>query len=630
MGKASRHKRREIAEKIIKGEDVTARSRRLPWWVIAALCLVAFLAFSQTLFYDFVFDDDTQVLRNPWIRDWSQVGNFFITDVWRFANESTGNYYRPFHMLAHAASYSLSGLNPWGFHLFNILLHCANTLLIAFIGYRLTRDRLVSAAGGILFALHPIHVESVAWIAGITDPLCAVFYFGALYVYLNDDPAKTWKTGLLTSLLFLGALFSKEMAFTLPLVIVLVDACLGRKLCWRQYALLAATFGIYAALRIHALSQFQIKQLSSNLSFHDHVLSLVALMGQYLAKAFIPFDISLAHVFNPTRSLGDPHYLLGILVILSLALAAWRLRSDRKVLFLVGFMPLALLPVMNISGIGTQVFSDRYLYIPTLGSCLLIPLIVLHVGKWTVVRVHVPWPKIAAGLLGAYCLFFVFMLWKNTYIWRDNLTLYTETMKRSPDSPIIAGNLARYYFNKGQNKEAAYWLSRSQSNYDRSFIKDSKALATTYVRLSAVCLREGKFIEAQEYLEKAHKTNPRDFAVLQNLGTVYIAMKDYTQARKWYEASLSLNPRNEISYNNLSFIYLQQNEIDKAIEYARKALDIFPRFGDAHLNLARGYAAKGLFEQASESYRNARIHNPQLASTVDAELQALQAGRKSN
>ena len=437
--------------------------------------------------------------------------------------------------------------------------------------------------------------------------------------------AKSWKSGLLTSLLFLGALLSKEMAFTLPLAVVGLDLCLGHKLRWGNYSMLLISFGIYAALRVHALSRFQVKQLSSDLSFHDHLLSLVALMGQYLAKAFIPFDISLAHVFNPTRSLGDPLFLLGTLVILGLALVAWRLRSDKRIFFLCGFIPVALLPVMNISGIGTQFFSDRYLYIPTLGSCLLIPLIILHIGEWKVLSFNLPWPKIAAGFLGGYCLFFVFMLWKNTYVWRDNLTLYTETIKRSPDSPIIAGNLARYYFDKGQNKEAAYWLSRAQSNYDRAFIKDNRALATNYVRLSAICLREGKFTEAKEYLEKARKANPQDAAALQNLGTVYIIKKDYAQARKWCEASLAINPRNEISYNNLSFIYLQQNEIDKAIEYGRKALDIFPRFGDAHLNLARAYAAKGLFEQASESYRNAKLNNPLLESTVDSELKALQS-----
>jgi hypothetical protein len=135
-------------------------------------------------------------------------------------------------MMAHAIGYSISGLKPWGFHLISILLHCANTLLLTLFGYRLTRDRFVSAAGGLLFALHPIHAESVAWIAGVTDPLCALFYFAALYVSINDDPAKGLKTGLLTSVLFLGALFSKEMAFTLPLVVVLLDVCFGRKLRW--------------------------------------------------------------------------------------------------------------------------------------------------------------------------------------------------------------------------------------------------------------------------------------------------------------------------------------------------------------------------------------------------------------
>jgi Tfp pilus assembly protein PilF len=260
---------------------------------------------------------------------------------------------------------------------------------------------------------------------------------------------------------------------------------------------------------------------------------------------------------------------------------------------------------------------------------LLIPLIVLHFGQWSVPRFNIAWPKIAALLLGLLSLFYFFTLLKTTPVWRDNFTLYTETLKRSPDATVMADNLARYYFDRRQNEEAAYWLSRAQGNLERSFIKSERALVANYVRFAAVLLREKKMDEAFEYLQKGYKADPGNPAVLQNLGTVCIANKDYAQARKWFEAALAINPRNEISYNNLAYISLQENQTDKAIEYARKALEIFPNYGDAHLNLARGYAAKGLVEQASESYRNAKIHNPQLESAIESELQALRAAGKN-
>jgi tetratricopeptide (TPR) repeat protein len=624
LGKASRRKSSKRIEKEggpeAKPKDLQTN---LQWWLLAGLCLVAFLAYAQSLSFGFVYDDETQVLRNPWIRDWSQVGKFFFTDVWRFATEERSNYYRPFHMLVHAAGYTLSGLKPYGYHLINVLLHCANTLLLVLFGYRLTRNKPASVAGGFLFALHPVHAESVAWIAGVTDPLCAVFYFGVLYLYLNDDPSESRKTTFLMSLLFMGALFSKEMAFTLPLVIVWLDLCLGRKLQWRRYSVLVVTFGIYAVLRVHALSYFQIEQVTINLGLGDRLLSSTTLMGQYLAKTFVPFGIVAFHVFHPTTNVLDPRFIFSLSVILAFAFGAWACRKDRRIPFLFGFIPIALIPVMNLNGVGENVFADRYLYIPSLGSCLLIPLLVQKILQWRSTGFGALEQKVAATLVGGVSLYFAFMLWTTIPMWRNNLILYTETLKRSPDSANIAANLARYYFEKGQIKEAAYWVTRTQELWEHAFIKNARGLCRNYVRFSSISLKEGRISEGFEYLKKAYEVDPNDPTVLQNLGTVCIAMKDYVQARHWCEAALKINPRNEVSYNNLAFILLQEKENDQAIENARKALDIFPDYADAHLNLARGYAAEGLIPQALEEYSKAKLVNPLLQPAVDQEIQTL-------
>jgi hypothetical protein len=226
-------------------------------------------------------------------------------------------------------------------------------------------------------------------------------------------------------------------------------------------------------------------------------------MGQYLAKAFVPFDINAFHVFHPIATLWDSRFILSSLAILALASIAWQLRGDRKILFLCGFLPVVLLPVMNISGIGANIFADRYLYIPSLGSCLLIPLIVRYAGRWRAAGFGVYGTKIAAGFLAGLSLIYTFMLARATFIWRDNFTLYTETLKRSPDSSIMADNLAELYFSRGEIKEAEYWLSRARSNYERAFIKDKNDLYAYYARLSSIYLRQGKIDEALDCLEKS-------------------------------------------------------------------------------------------------------------------------------
>jgi protein O-mannosyl-transferase len=619
LGKANRKKKQNP---IHTGGDLQEHAGAFPLWVVAALCLVAFLAYAHTLSFDFVYDDDGQVLRNPWIRDWSQVGNFFFADVWSFTSIQRGgsNYYRPFHMLAHAIGYAISGLKPWGFHLINILLHCFNTWMVVLIARRLTRDKRIGIIGGLIFALHPVHAESVSWVAGVTDPLCAVFYFSALYVYLNEDPSKSRKIALYGALLFFGALLSKEMAFTLPLMALWWDICSRRKYYWGRYAAMAASFGVYTALRIHALNQFNVSKASVKLTFHDQVLSSVVLMGEYLAKAFVPFNINAFHVFHPTVSAGDIRFLASALMILGFIVSAWIFRKNGLVLFLIGFIPISLIPVLNITSIGENVFADRYLYIPSLASCLLIALLIKRAAQVRIPKLEIAEKKAIYGMSGGICLVFAFLLYVNSSIWSNNILLYTETLKHSPDSAIMSASLAWSYFKEDKIPEAEYWLHRSEDNWKNSFLKSEALYTSAYVGLSSVYLRQGKYAEALEYLHKAYALAPRDTKVLLNYATVLIYMKNYDEARKIVEETISINPRNEIPYNNLAYIFLQQNEPDKAIASALKALDIFPKYGDAYLNLARGYVAKGLIPQAREAYAAAGQINPALKPTIDQEL----------
>jgi tetratricopeptide (TPR) repeat protein len=622
LGKASRKRKshRQIDAPAAGNAGSGAASGGFPWWLVAVLCLVAFAAFAKTISYEFVYDDDTQILRNPWIREWTQVWRFFAKDVGAFAGESPLNYFRPFHMLAHAISFAVSGLNPVGFHLVNVLLHCINTVLVALFGYRLTRDRTASAAGGFLFAVHPVHVESVSWISGIPDPLCAVFYIGALYVYANRDPSKERKASLVGALLFLGALFSKEMAFMVPLMAVWLDLCLGRKLRWGRYAAMAVAFGFYAALRIHALSSFQVKMLSLPLSLPERLLSSVVLWGEYCAKAFVPFNINAFHVFYPTLSAADFRFASHFLVLAALGLGAWFLRKDRNLLFLTGFIPLSLIPVLNITGIAQNVFADRYLYIPTLGSCLLLPLLVQKAARSRLLRSMVTEKKIVLGFCGAAGVVFAFQLNNAAAVWRDNLTLYSETLKQSPDSAPMANCLSDWYFKKGLMKEAEYWGLRAVENWSSSYIKLPQLLSDIYIRLAFVCLDGRRVPEAMEYLNRAEQISPDSPGILQGRAKAYMLQGKFAEARKACEASIALNPQNDMMHNNLAIILLIDGEYDRAIREARKAIEIFPHYAEAYMNLARGYAAKGLTAEAVKSYRMAQQLNPELKAEVDREL----------
>jgi tetratricopeptide (TPR) repeat protein len=564
-------------------------------------------------------------LRNPWIHDWSKVGQFFTTDVWAFSrNGNSTDYYRPLHMIAHAAGYSLSGLKPEGYHLINILLHVINTILVAMIGLRLTREKSIALLGGLLFALHPIHAESVTWIAGVTDPLCAVFYFGALYLYLKDPERRdTFRTlpGIL--LLFFCALLSKEMAVTFPLVALWSDWRLNRKLRWHRYGMMLGIVAIYAVLRALALGQFIPLSSLSHWNSLNGALSLPVLIATYVVKLFIPYGISGFHVFLPVRSIQDARFATSLAALLIFALAAWWRRNARAAVFLFGFSLMTLLPLINVG--GETLYADRYLYIPSLGSCLLIPLLIQCAWE----RRPVFMPSLGNHylyiLLSLPLLIYGSLLVQASFLWRSSPILYTESLKRSPDSIDATNLLAKYYFNQADYVKAEPLYQRVLELSHSKSQENSKLLSAAYAGLGGIEFYRNNLERAKQYMEKSYALNPRDGALLQNLGSVDIMLHDYSDASRLFQEALAANPRSEVIYNNLAAMHVTLGQYPQAISYAQKAIEIYPNFGEAYINMAKAYDGSGMKEKAREAYLKAAQVDPAQKAVAAQALEQLES-----
>src|SRR5262249_5797263 len=191
---------------------------------VVVLLVVAFAVYVNAIGADFVVDDNSQILRNPQIRDWSYVPTIFSQSVWEFQGaDARGNYYRPLQLFTYMLTYFVFGLKPFGFHLVNILLHGAVTYLVYRVVLSLFGNSWVAFGAALLFATHPMHTESVTWIAGLTDVLCAVFYFASFWLYIDGTTAENKKRIRVAYLLFFPALLTKEMAATLPLMAALYE-----------------------------------------------------------------------------------------------------------------------------------------------------------------------------------------------------------------------------------------------------------------------------------------------------------------------------------------------------------------------------------------------------------------------
>jgi tetratricopeptide (TPR) repeat protein len=592
-------------------------------WAAGGIAAVAFLAFAHTLPYRFVFDDEGQILRNPWLRDWSRIGTLLTTDVWRFANPAdVSNYYRPLHMLLYMAAHALFGPEPWGYHLTSILLHALCSVLVGAVGLRLTGSPAAALGGALLFAVHPVHGESVAWVAAVTDPLCAAFYFAALHVHLGERPESGRSFAPVTgALLFLGALLSKEMALTFPIVALWADAALGRRPRWRSHAGYAAACALYAALRVHALGRFLIPQVSVELDAVSRMLSTAALAGKYALEMFVPYDIRPYYVFTPTRSPASAEFLLGAAALA--ALAALALRRRRAVGFLGGYCLITLVPLLSLSYGWESLFQVRYLYIPSLGACLLAAMAAR--ALWLRLPLPAAWsrPRVAAALgvlpLGA-CLA---GLWSTTWMWRDNRTFYSETVRRAPASMLMSNNLGRHYLTEGDYARAEECYRRSLALFDGALLKREVHRSKAYEGLGMIAFKRRDLEGARTLFDKAFQSTPDSIDALMSLGMVHGATGDFTSALAYYRRALERNPQSEVIHNNVAGALLASGQPDAAIAEARRALEIYPRLAESYLIIGRAYADKGLREQARAAYLTARAVDPNTARLVEEQLRLL-------
>src|SRR5262245_56490103 len=294
MGRKSREKQQR---RIQEPEVARATAPTPVLWQTALLVLVAFVVYLNALGLGFAVDDNSQIVRNPQLRDWSYVPTMFSQSVWEFQGVGArGNYYRPLQLIAYMLTYFAFGLKPFGFHLVNIALHALVTYLVYRIILSLFGNVWTAFGGAVLFATHPMHTESVTWVAGLTDVLCAVFYFASFWLYMEgtttDDRRRIW----FAYLLFFPALLTKEMAATLPLMAALYEHLIApqrdRKFIEkaRRYLPYFAVFAVYVVMRVGYLGFFAMTADSPDASRPDSpVATLVVLFSRYLMQLVAPF-----------------------------------------------------------------------------------------------------------------------------------------------------------------------------------------------------------------------------------------------------------------------------------------------------------------------------------------------------
>ncbi len=552
------------------------------------LFLLACLPYANTLLGSFVYDDHYQVVENPYVHSFRYLPKIFGTTVWSFQGaQGTTNYFRPMMSFGYLLFYQIAGPVPFSFHLASVVLHALVVLLVFCVLRRLSGERIALIAAG-LFALHPIHTESVAWIAGVTDLELALFYLLAFLFYLRlEEPASGIGIRAAMCGCFAIALLSKEQAITLPVLATLFEYFYREdreKTSARQkisrYAPLWATVALYLTVRGILLGGVASIAARPGLSWYEIGLSAISLIGAYLWKLLWPAQLSAFYVFHKSSHLLDRNVLLGLLGLCLCGVVfvlLWQRAHMVSFAFVFLFLPLG--PVLNARWMSASVFAERYLYMPSIGFCWLVAWAAVRLWRAEGPSFLRPLSRVTPILLAAIAFPYAVKTVARNRDWRTEETLFKKTLEQG-DASLIRNNLGALYFNENNLDGAEQeWLEALGAGPENAFALDNLALLRH---------RQKRYIESVEYSQRAVRARRTFMMAHLNLAETLAEMGRTGEAEWQFRISTTLSPLSTRAHNAYGEFLFDSERLDDArIEFARSVAvdpttDAYNRLGDIY------------------------------------------------
>lgn len=575
--------------------------------LLLTLCLLAVLPYLNILFNAFVYDDNTQVLNNPYIQNFRHLREIFSTTVWSYIGvQGVSNYYRPMMTFGYLLCYQIFGPLAYGFHLASVLLHAAVVCALFLVTKEIFRNRLLGFVAAGLFALHPIHSESVAWIAAVTDLELTIFYLLTFWCFLRvarPGGGRSDRAQLAMAGSFVLALVSKEQALTLPFLATAyehfyredrAETTPAQKI-WR-YGFLWLLGAAYLLFRVRFFGALAPVLQISDLTWYQTVLSAVALVGQYCAKLLWPVDLCAFYVFQRSTTFLDPRFLAGLAaMIVGAVVFAILWRRARIVSFALLWFLVTLGPVLNPRWMAANVFTERYLYLPSVGFCWLAAWGWVQLRESAVQKLPIKRQALVAALSLIAVLYAIRIVSRNPD-WHDDVRLYTVTLAASPGSYHIRNNLGTVYWKQGNIDAAEQEWRKALELSPRNVIFINN--------LGMVFAYRKQYDEAPAYFQRAMRYKPNYTDPHLNLGNVYEELGQHADAELQYRAAVALSPLRVDARNKLGKLYLDSGRLAEAEEQFRRSVASEPNW-TAYAGLGDIYVRWNDGARAEQSYRRA-------------------------
>ena len=559
------------------------------YWLLLIL-LITGVVFYPMLDNGFTnWDDEFYVLNNALLPgpDWQGI----------FSQSVVGNYH-PLTIISLALNYKISGLEASSYLQFNLLLHLFNVVLVFYFIYLVSGKKLFAAIfTALVFGIHPMHVESVAWISERKDVLYSVFFLPALIQYwqylVTDKKKHFW----LCFLFFLLSLLSKPAAVILPVVLLLLDYWKGRPLKANllvekiPFFLFAFLFGVITLMiqSPTAVAGLDVYPLWARMFFAPYVVMI------YFFRFFIPYPLSAFHPFPSADNLGMLVYISPI-VMLGLFGLVWYLRKNRAVVFGFLFFVINLLLVLQVISIGLTIVSERYTYIPYIGLAFMVGMLLSNSDKASIKTIQ--WI-----VTGAVVIVFGYTSYQRVSVWKNSGALWSDVIKHYPDAPYARTNRANYLSRLALDPAHK---AESDALYKQAMEDCAIALKGNYKHAKAYEIRGlmntdlKRFKEALSDADSLIKYQPENKLGYDIRASAYLNFREPEKAMADYNKCILLKPDDHRSYANRGLIYhIYYAKYPEELQEYNKAISINP-LGYYFLNRSYSHSALGDFARARE------------------------------
>lgn len=607
-------------------ESPTRKSQYANRVIVLCLLLLAITlaVYGQVVKHDFVsLDDDIYLTENYYVL----AGLTTAGIVWAFSFTDSP-YWHPLTWLSHMLDCQLYGLSPSMHHLTNVVLHLANTLLLFLVFYRMTGALWRSCFVAALFALHPLNVESVAWVSERKNLLSTFFWLLTMVFYVRYSKKPCLARYVLVVSIFALGLMAKPMLVTLPFVLLLLDYWpLGRfpfqqvdsdtrtEAAPATIPVFQKTISVNLVLEkvplliLSVLSSF-LTSLSVQRSgivisttlvpMKLRIANAIVSYARYIGKLIWPQDLAVFYPYPSTvplwQSVGAGLLLAGISF---LVIRAWR-----KLPYLcIGWLWYlgTLIPAIGLVQAGQwPAMADRFTYVPAIGLFVMLAWLIPHVlTKW---RYRKTGLVLAAGALLAALLL---LTRAQLNRWSNTITLFEHTLKVTENNYLAHNNLGNALARQGKLKQA-------KDNYVKA-LRINPTFPRAHNNLANVLARQGKSQEAIAHYTKALEIKPNFPKAHNNLGNVLARQGKNQEAIVHYTKALQIKPDFAGAHNNLGNILQGQGKIDEAVFHFSRALELKPDFAEAHFNLGNALARQGNLDQAQRHFSRSLELKPTFA-----------------